>query len=397
MIAIFQKNNQNYPSNFYLEYNEFIIEFQVIKKENSKCLVIDKDTQLALFEYKSNLNIEDLILLDRKPYKYDQRKIPLSFYIEFENEHIISEFEYFINFLHNSIQKQYIPNINNIHIFHYYNLLYKNKKITEIEYNQLIPFFINYDKDNLLNYSQYKSIDNKNHEFFKHIHFSLNDYNQVLLSIKYNPKYIEENISNIYKFIDKELILFFFKYYYFENLEQMETKEFKLFLKYIFEFIKKQDLQFEDDKLFLLFYHKIIKFNTELNVGDFKQREISYYYLNLFLSINLLENTFEELVNTYIDFNKGLFFSIESNEILIYQPYFLNIINKWKNKKIILKISKSNTVANTEMILLYQSYINNIITKEKFEQIIKNMEPNNFSNIIKLLEKYILIKNLKNF
>lgn len=399
MKLIFQKNNTNFPIHFYFEHKSFIIEVKCHNKNKSTFLCIDKETKLALFEYLIHSNLNELINIKREPYEFDSRKIPLSFFIEIEAEYISAEIDSIINTLNSFINKNYVKYIPKLTIFHYYNLLYKNKSINEIQYHSLIQFFIFNDKDNTLNYIYHKPFEDKINQtiLFNYIDFSSLDYFKIQLAIRYKPEIIIQNLEFIKQYLDKELIILFFKHYQFYSFDTINDINFKLFFKYIFTYIKQENIYFEEDNFFISFFKQIIKIETIDTTENTIQIKIFQDFLNYIIAINLSKETLNQLVELYIKVNRGYIYDIDSDESIVYQPYFYDIINEWSDKKLVVKLNKNSLLFNTEMTLLYQAYQKNIIPDDNFYDIINRLEPRKFVDIKKALDKYYLKINLKNF
>lgn len=85
MKAIFQKNNSIYKLHFYIEYKSYIIEVKLENSNQQECyfLAIDKETGIPLFE-STFFDIYHIPKLERKVYEMDERKFPISFYAELD-------------------------------------------------------------------------------------------------------------------------------------------------------------------------------------------------------------------------------------------------------------------------------------------------------------------------
>lgn len=398
MKAIFQKNNSLYPLHFYIDYNNYIIEVVLDNSLESKFLAIDKNTKLALFE-SHFFDISYIATLKREIHEIDERLLPISFFTEIEDDYIINQFEFTLKQLNNFINKKYIPYDCKINVFHYYTLLYKNKKITEEEYNVTIPFFVTNTKDNKINYIYHKPIENniEKTDFLNHINFSLNNYNNVMLCTRYNPYMLINNLEKLKEYIDKDYIFFFFNNYKFDDIHLLNKQEFKYIFKYMIEFIKENNIEYIDDKHFLIFFSQIYFLNMFKKEELSLKKDLFHLFLKDILMIKLSEYSLNNLIDLYLKNNKEMVFNIRNPKLFMNQPNLINVIFKWKDKKLVFKQMNKLFWMNYEFSILFEAYSNNVISEKKLHTIIEKLEPLKCNDLKLNLEKYLLIDNLKNF
>lgn len=401
MKAIFQKNNSIYKLHFYIEYKSYIIEVKLENSNQQECyfLAIDKETGIPLFE-STFFDIYHIPKLERKVYEMDERKFPISFYAELDENtenSIKQQFDMKEKEINHALKLKYFP--YKITIFHYYTLAYKNKTISEEQYNISIPFFIENKTDHNLDYLYSKPIEYNmdKFDFFKHLNFSSSDYNQLRLCIRYNPYFFLNNFDLFKEMIDKDAIIYFFKYYNFFNLDILQSKEFELIFNYFIEILIVNPIEFHNDHYFLNLFSQFT--TNKYYEEEYKTKaNLFYFFVRKLLKINLSEKTLSSLIEIYLSFNKNLLYKvINYEELFIRQINFVHVINKWKDKKLIVKFSKDYLGANYEFIFLFSAYQNNIISIEHFNTLIENLEPKKYNQIKVLIEKHLFKENLKNF
>lgn len=322
---------------------------------------------------------------------------------------------YFIFFLNNCFCYNY--RVNNIYLkiknsniknnIYYLNLLKKkfNNNIFNFRINEIKNFLYNNSSFNYINIYKLRNklfIYLENKPLIYKINFYGNNYlsNKKIFNLlkKFDickGKYI--NIYNLLKF--KKYLINKYKLYNIYNFNIkfniININNNKYLLKIFFYegfffkirnlFIK--NLNINKYNLLYLFKYKIFNLNNFI----YNLKKIKFYYINKgylnFKIKNIYIKFFNDMLDIYIDFNKGYRYILSdikiNNNFNKYNIYINNIINKYfiKNnfyKKIIIK----KIILNIKNIFLSKKFKNLIINKK-----IKVLN-NNFKN------KFILFLNI---